>query len=167
MKYNSIINDKIIELQLSDILDELKLSTNKKVNFDCVQISPNSYSLIMDGKSFHLSIYPNPNGYEVIVNNEFFYVKIQDEADILVNKIGLEIDNSFKMGEITADIPGLITQIFVTEEESIQVDQKLFILEAMKMENEITSPINGVIKKIYYKKGDNVEKGNLIMEVKI
>ena len=72
MKYNSIINDKIIELQLSDILDELKLSTNKKVNFDCVQISPNSYSLIMDGKSFHLSIYPNPNGYEVIVNNEFF-----------------------------------------------------------------------------------------------
>ena len=45
------------------------------------------------------------------------------------------------------------------------MNQKLFILEAMKMENEIDSPVNGIVDHIHCNAGDKVEKGNIIMEI--
>ena len=41
----------------------------------------------------------------------------------------------------------------------------LFVLEAMKMENVITAPIDGVIKKFNIEKGQQVKKGDLLIEI--
>ncbi|SVB13683.1 uncharacterized protein METZ01_LOCUS166537 [marine metagenome] len=75
------------------------------------------------------------------------------------------MDKDIELGTIHAQIPGLISKIFVKEGDQIEVNQKLFILEAMKMENEIDSPISGIVDKIHYKTGDKVGKGNLIMDI--
>ena len=47
----------------------------------------------------------------------------------------------------------------------IKTGTKLCILEAMKMENEITSPKNGTVTRIHIASGNNVKKGNLLMEI--
>ena len=47
----------------------------------------------------------------------------------------------------------------------MEIGQKLLILEAMKMENEIDSPISGTIGNIYIKASDKVKKGELIMKI--
>ena len=49
--------------------------------------------------------------------------------------------------------------------DRVKTGTKLCILEAMKMENEITSPKNGTVTHIHIDSGDNVEKGNLLMEI--
>ena len=77
----------------------------------------------------------------------------------------MQSDVSDHAGEIHAQIPGLLNRIFVQEGDGVNINQKLFILEAMKMENEIDSPISGIVDKIYIKAGDKVEKGDLIMEI--
>ena len=41
----------------------------------------------------------------------------------------------------------------------------MFVLEAMKMENVITAPIDGVIKKFNIEKGQPVKKGDLLIEI--
>ena len=133
---------------------------------DCVQLSQNSYSLILNGQSHYLTINPHLNGYEVMVDHHIHLVYVKDEVDILLEQFGLQPDKSSHAGEIHAQIPGLLSQIFVKKGDKVKVNQKLFILEAMKMENEIDSPVSGTIDHIHCKAGDKVEKGNIIMEIK-
>ena len=78
----------------------------------------------------------------------------------------MQTDECSHAGEIHAQIPGLVSQILVKKGDKVKVNQKLFILEAMKMENEIDSPVSGTIDRIHCKAGDKVEKGNIIMEIK-
>ena len=49
--------------------------------------------------------------------------------------------------------------------KKVKKGDSLFVLEAMKMENVITSPIDGVVKVYNVKKGQAVKKGDLLMEI--
>ena len=104
-------------------------------------------------------------GYEVTVDHHTNLVHVQDEVDILLKQFGLQGDESIHAGEIHAQIPGLVSQIFVQQGDKVKVNEKLFILEAMKMENEIDSPIQGTVKRIHISTGSKVEKGDLIMDI--
>jgi biotin carboxyl carrier protein len=52
----------------------------------------------------------------------------------------------------------------VKEGEEVTMGTPLLILEAMKMRNELLSPVNGVIRKIYVSEGDMVPKFHLLIE---
>jgi biotin carboxyl carrier protein len=62
-------------------------------------------------------------------------------------------------------MPGKIVSIAVNEGDEIEQGQVLLILEAMKMQNEITAPAGGVVKKVHVKAGQNVEGKDLLVEI--
>lgn len=64
---------------------------------------------------------------------------------------------------VKAPIPGTILDIKVSEGQSISQGQLLFILEAMKMENEIFSPFEGVVTSIEVSKGASVNAGEVLL----
>ena len=165
MKFNTIIENKSLEMEFSDSLNQFSIKTENDVGIDCVKLSHNSYSLILNGQSHYLTIHPHLQGYEVTVDHHTHLVHVQDEVDILLEQFGLQDDESRHAGEIHAQIPGLVSQIYVKKGDKVKVNQKLFILEAMKMENEIDSPVSGIVDHIHCKEGDKVEKGNIIMEI--
>lgn len=68
--------------------------------------------------------------------------------------------------ELIAFIPGTIGKISVKEKSKVKAGDQLLELEAMKMKNNILSPIDGVIKKIHVRTGDRVRKEQLIIEFK-
>ena len=51
--------------------------------------------------------------------------------------------------------------------KKVKKGDSLFVLEAMKMENVITSPINGVIKVFNVTKAQAVKKGDLLVEIEV
>ena len=165
MKFNTIIEGQSLEMEFSDSLNQLSIKPNNEMEIDCVQLSHNSYSLILSGQSHYLTINPLLEGYEVNVDHHTNLVQVQDELDILLDKFGMRSDAPDHAGGIHAQIPGLVSHLFVKEGNTVQVEQKLFILEAMKMENEIDSPIQGTVKRIHIATGSKVEKGDLIMEI--
>lgn len=65
--------------------------------------------------------------------------------------------------ELTAAIPGTILEIFVKKGDELEAEQKVLILEAMKMRNIIKHPIPGKVKKIHVKTGDIVSKNHLLV----
>ncbi len=67
-------------------------------------------------------------------------------------------------GPVT-QMPGKVVKIPVKVGDKVQKGQTLIILEAMKMENEIKSATDGVVKAILVKEGDALEQGVLMMEV--
>ncbi len=66
-------------------------------------------------------------------------------------------------GTITAAMPGTILDIRVSVGDSVTRGQTLLILEAMKMENEIMAPTDGVIGEIFATKGASVNSGDLLI----
>lgn len=77
-------------------------------------------------------------------------------------------ENWFRPDErkVNAIIPGTIQRIMVREGEEVSPGTPMLILEAMKMRNEIVSPIHGIIRKIYVLEGDQVPKAQLLVEFK-
>ena len=56
-------------------------------------------------------------------------------------------------------MPGKIIRVLVQEGAEVQKDQPLLVMEAMKMENEIRSPQNGVVGQLKVSEGSTVESG--------
>jgi pyruvate carboxylase len=65
--------------------------------------------------------------------------------------------------DVSSPIPGLVSRIEVHEGERVVKNQSLLIVEAMKMETNITANVDGVVKKILIKEGQNVTAGVLLM----
>lgn len=68
-------------------------------------------------------------------------------------------------GRVKAPIPGKITRVFVQEGAAVAAGQPLLILEAMKMENEIRAPRDGLVRVLQVKPGDSVAANQLLVEI--
>lgn len=64
---------------------------------------------------------------------------------------------------VSANMPGMVISIAVSEGQEVKKGDKLLVLEAMKMETTIQADHNGVIKKVLVKTGTPVETGDLVM----
>jgi biotin carboxyl carrier protein len=66
--------------------------------------------------------------------------------------------------QLMSFIPGTICRILVNPGDAVDVDSKLLILEAMKMQNVICSPVAGTIRSVLVKEGEKVKKGAVMIE---
>ncbi|MCF0210129.1 MAG: biotin attachment protein [Bacteroidales bacterium] len=66
---------------------------------------------------------------------------------------------------IKSPLPGTILDVFVNVGDSVKAGQKIMLLEAMKMENQIDSDRDGVVKEIKARKGDAVMEGDVLVTI--
>ena len=90
-------------------------------------------------------------------------MKVEDEYDQLLHKLGMDKALTKKVNELKAPMPGLVLRILVEEGQAIKQGDSLLVLEAMKMENVLKSMGDGVIKQLKVKAGDKVEKNQLLI----
>ncbi len=67
--------------------------------------------------------------------------------------------------EIGAPLQGSLSKILVRDGDEVKVNTPLFIIEAMKMESTITSPIAGTVRKVHLKEKNLVEQDDLVIEL--
>lgn len=68
-------------------------------------------------------------------------------------------------GYVKSPLPGVILDVYVKEGDQVKIGQKLILLEAMKMENNINADKEGTIKSVKVKKGDSVLEGEVLIEI--
>lgn len=66
--------------------------------------------------------------------------------------------------KVVAFIPGKIKKVFVKKGSKVKEGDKLLVLDAMKMNNLIFSPMKGVVKEVYVTVGISVAKNALLVE---
>lgn len=101
------------------------------------------------------------------VNGNRSAVRIKDkDASIVATSSQILYANAEDPSEIGANIPGNILKMLVAEGDEVQEKQPIAVIEAMKMETNILSPMKGVVDKIYVKEGQQVKAGELVAKLK-
>jgi biotin carboxyl carrier protein len=65
---------------------------------------------------------------------------------------------------IVNSIPGVIVRVYVRPGQKVMRNDPLFVLEAMKMQNDITAPLEGRVKAVHVQVGMMVMKGVVLLE---
>ena len=87
---------------------------------------------------------------------------VMDELKALALESTSELAGS---GTVIAEIPGVVIIISVTEGQVVAEGDPLLILEAMKMQNEISAPVTGKVTKVAVAEGDSVATDELLIEI--
>ena len=101
---------------------------------------------------------------EVTIAGRPYVVRVRDErSQALASLAG----GSHVAGDVAirAPMPGLVSSVIAAEGEEVKRGQTVVVLEAMKMENDLTAPRAGVVKSIRVAKGQTVNQGDTLAVV--
>lgn len=123
------------------------------------------YQMRYKNKNYNLDVHREDKIHcTVSVNGVGYTVQIKNDLAQLIDKMGFQKQAEKNIKQIHAPMPGLVLDILVEVGQEVGEDTPLLVLEAMKMENSMLSPVSGVIKSIEIQKGDAVNKGQLLVE---
>ncbi|UJP66818.1 acetyl-CoA carboxylase biotin carboxyl carrier protein subunit [Mongoliitalea daihaiensis] len=162
--YSATIKNNAFELEKDS--KGISLAGNL-VDFDIQQVNDRFFKISKEGITYTLelvSIDETTKSLKVKLNNKPAEIQIKDKFDRLLEKLGINMNQSSAAKDIKAPMPGLIFDLKVAEGDTVKKGDPVLILEAMKMENILKSPGDGVIKKIKIKKGDSVEKNQILIQ---
>lgn len=108
--------------------------------------------------------------YIVTVNGKKFEVEIEEVSQTgsktKIEEVKNETAASFDEKDIKSPMPGTILDVKVSAGDRVKKGDVLFILEAMKMENEIMASEDGVISEVLVNKGASVATDDILAKYK-
>lgn len=107
------------------------------------------------------------NKYEILFNDISYTFTVETPFSLQRMKVLNSKKGKVEREYIKAPMPGKIIDVMVREGSNVLRGEPLVILEAMKMQNEILSPVNGVIVKVSARINTNVMKDDLLVEIKL
>jgi len=160
------INKKLFRIEVKDSDFSSGKINNEDFITDIIKHNENSFHVIFHNKSYNiniLSIDLLEKTVNLKINNNSFNVKLSDELDLLLNKMGINSKTKKIKKELKAPMPGLVVNIPVKKGDIIKHGETLLVLEAMKMENNLKAEHDVTIKNISAKKGKSVEKNEVLI----
>jgi biotin carboxyl carrier protein len=137
---------------------------DEKVDFDFIKIDELKYQIIYQQKSYDILFLPASKGYyELMINGEAVSLSVKDKISQVLENLGMDINVEEVPNSVDAPMPGSILKLMVVVGKEVLEGEPLLILEAMKMENVIKSPRNGIIDKINIELNQSVEKGQQLI----
>ena len=139
----------------------------KPLDWDLIALDNGQYHIRYKNKSYPAEIVKIDRESKTVdlkIQGQRYTVRLRDEIDLLMEKMGMSASAAGKVNSIKAPMPGLIIDLRVSAGDTVKAGDPLLILEAMKMENIIKASGEGVVKNVKIKKGDSVEKGQVMIE---
>ena len=156
--------DTTYEIKL-DLDAKLSLG-GEEVTLDMVAESENSFHVIYENIGYDIYIVDKnetTKTYIISVNGNEYTLQAKSKFDELLDQLGMSNLVEAKADNLKAPMPGLVIDILVEPGNTVLKGDSVLVLEAMKMENNIKSPAEGIIKSIDIKKGQAVEKNQVLI----
>jgi biotin carboxyl carrier protein len=101
---------------------------------------------------------------KLLIGKDYHNIEVEEFKPIKKDKLK-DKECKIRENQIKAPMPGKIISISVDIGQCIKKGQDLLVLEAMKMENRITSPSDGILKKICTNVGATCNSRDLLMVI--
>jgi biotin carboxyl carrier protein len=136
---------------------------HRSLTVDAVILAEGSYSLLLDGSSFDVTVQRSPTHYSVIVNGVPFELALRDPRQLRHQAgAGEDLDGP---ASVTAPMPGKLVRLIVAEGDSVKEGQGVAVVEAMKMQNELKAPKCGTVEKLCVVEGQAVNAGEVLLTI--
>ena len=148
-------------------------------------VAPDEFNVTLHGETYNIKI--TGSGHRFQAQRPFYITVDGVPEEVLVETLseiattpmsgasapivassssgGSKRPRATKPGHVTTSMPGTIVEVLVSEGDSVEAGDGLFVTEAMKMETEIQAPISGKVNKIYITKGDSVNPDETLIEI--
>lgn len=140
------------------------------------------FTFTINGNKYEVEIENvEKNNAEITVNGTSYNVTLEknikpEKTPVLTRKLAVpstetSISKTNKpsdakgTGLIKSPLPGVILEVLVKEGDTVKIGDKLLIMEAMKMENNINSDKAGKVVSVKVKNGDSVLEGEVLVEI--
>lgn len=132
----------------------------RDVAVDVVRVGPDALSIVRDGKSVHITRERSGENFLVVLNGVRYEVSVQDMRSLASRKRAGQADGGTQ--KLIAAMPGKVVRVLALEGSEVAAGEGIVVLEAMKMQNEVRSPKNGMLKKLMVQTGTNVNAGDVL-----
>lgn len=118
---------------------------------DAIEVEPGVWSVLLDGASYELRVH----GEQFDARGLAFVVETEESAQARQRA-------SRGPAKIATTMPGKVIRLLVANGDTVAAGQGIVVVEAMKMQNEIKSPKDGVVKGLKAEPGSTVTAGQTL-----
>lgn len=174
MKIFATINDETVEVDIRhDPQHENRFIATldgREIPLVAVDPKPGSITLSIDGRvGFYEFRKDKGKIVETVFANRSYKTQLrnpqQEQLERLLEEFGAGMGGSASDNKIKAPMPGKILALSVKPGDKVELGQVVCVLEAMKMENEISSTAEGVVREVAVKVGESVQVDAVMIEV--
>jgi pyruvate carboxylase subunit B len=165
MKFLATVGDATheVEIRQSGSTTEVLLD-GQPVQAEMQRVGTSAlFSLLIEGRSYELLIEPGESEYRVTIEDRTYHVRVEDERAQLLRSLIRDRATTAGPVQIRAPMPGLIVRVEVAGGQRVNAGDGLLVVEAMKMENEIRSPVSGIVKQVAVEERQAVEKDEILV----
>jgi biotin carboxyl carrier protein len=164
MKLIAELNDKKHEIILKQTGENVSAEIDGRVyKLEAQEVEPNVYLLKHENKIYQVFVSPNKNTnepFQVNVGAKDFEIKLTDPKRMRHSASASESEGG--AAEIKTAMPGKVVRVLVEQGAEIKQGDGVLIVEAMKMQNEMKAPKDGIIKEIRATEGETVSAGDIL-----
>lgn len=138
----------------------LTLGEAEPVEVEVTRPAAGGMTLLLDGASYDVGLVIDDDGFEIDVRGFPHALSVVDPR-----RKALRTAAGAGAGVVKTQMPGRIVRLLLAEGDTVAKGEPMLVVEAMKMENEIKAPRDGVIKRFAVAAGDIVEAKAVLVEL--
>jgi biotin carboxyl carrier protein len=123
--------------------------------------------MVLDGRSYEVVAVPGGERgtWRLSLRGERVDVDVMDERRHAIRATLGRSGPAASGGRITAPMPGLVVRVLVEEGQVVPAGAGVVVVEAMKMENELSTGVAGRVRTVHAVPGAAVDKGQVLVEI--
>ena len=126
------------------------------------EVMPGVFSVLLGPGSFTVYVVPNGEELEVWIGSQRHAVSFADARDRSARRKKISAAGPM---EIRAQMPGRVIKLLAELNANVQAGHGVIVVEAMKMQNEMKSPKDGIVSKILVSEGATVAAGETLVVI--
>lgn len=162
MKLKAQVGDREIDVSIERIDDRFVIELDEEAReVDVRELADGFYSIISGGRSYELSVENQCDDYLLRRGAIERRVRITDP----MRRRGGSRAAATGPEKVSTQMPGKVVRLLVEQGASVAAGQGLIVVEAMKMENEISASRDGRVTSVAVKPGETVERGATLLVI--
>lgn len=160
MKLIAELNNEKHEIEFRRDGEQVFASVDgREYTLEAAEVEPNVYLLKHENQIFQIYVAPSETA-DVTLGNHSFEIKISDPKRLRgAGGAGGIADGTI---EIKTAMPGKVVRVLAEQGAEIRQGESVLVVEAMKMQNEMKSPKDGIVKEIRVAEGATVNAGDVL-----